>query len=70
MLARGQAFIAFVTLGVGTILGTKMSDLVYNSYTVDTVSNWQMIWFILAAMALVTALAFDLLFRSKAEDVK
>jgi hypothetical protein len=68
MRARGQAFVSFVTLGVGAILGTKLSDVVFNGNTADGVSDWRAIWLIPAAMAGVTAILFAMFFRQSAKQ--
>ncbi len=66
MRARGQAFISFVTLGVGAILGTRLSDVVINAHTAaDGTRDWATIWLMPAAMAGATAVIFALLFRQR-----
>jgi MFS family permease len=66
--ASAQGFIAFVTYGVGMVIGNMIAGKVVDMYKVGEVHNWQTIWLIPAAMAAVVAIAFLLTFREpKAE---
>jgi nucleoside transporter len=64
--ARAQSFLALVTLGIGTAVGSLFANSVYVANTVsETVHDWKTIWLIPAAMALATGLVFALTFREK-----
>ena len=67
--ASAQGFIAFITLGVGMLIGAKASGLVVEHYQLmdaaQTVTGhlWKQIWLIPAAMAAITVIIFTLLFK-------
>ena len=64
--ARAQSFLALVTLGIGTAIGSLFANAVYVSHTVSaTEHDWKGIWLIPAVMAVVTAAVFALFFREK-----
>jgi MFS family permease len=64
--ARAQSFLALVTLGVGTAIGSLFANAVYVANTAsETVHDWKAIWLIPAAMAAATAVVFALIFREK-----
>jgi len=68
--ANAQGFIAFVTLGVGMVVGNLINGLITGHYEAmdaagNTIHNWRMIWLIPAVMAAVVALLFTLLFKDK-----
>lgn len=65
--ATGQAFLAFVTLGVGTLLGNLAANAVFVANSPGGDSAWDVIWLIPAAFSATTAIAFLLLFRSSDE---
>jgi nucleoside transporter len=72
--ANAQGFIALVTYGAGMIIGSNLSGVIVDKFTVAGVGgaaathNWQTIWLIPGAMALAIVLLFALFFREKASD--
>jgi nucleoside transporter len=66
--ASAQGFIALITYGVGIGLGSVLSGIVVDAFTVDTVKQWATIWWIPCAFAAVVALFFALTFKDRAED--
>ncbi|MBN2130038.1 MAG: nucleoside permease [Sedimentisphaerales bacterium] len=68
--ANAQGFIAFVTLGVGMVIGNLINGWVTGHYEQTAIDgavthNWKAIWLIPAAMAAVVALLFAIFFREK-----
>ncbi|HUT24037.1 MAG TPA: nucleoside permease [Sumerlaeia bacterium] len=72
--ASAQGFIAFVTLGVGTVLGTRIAGAIVQGREILGVvegvekvvnHNWKGIWLIPAAMAAIVLVIFAILFREK-----
>ncbi|HRS72448.1 MAG TPA: nucleoside permease, partial [Anaerohalosphaeraceae bacterium] len=71
--ASAQGFLAFVTLGVGMIIGNLINGLVTRSCAVSTVIdgvqttsyNWRTIWLIPAVMALAVFVLFALTFSER-----
>jgi nucleoside transporter len=64
--ARAQSFLALITLGVGTALGSLLANAVYVANTNSPTSHdWQTIWLIPAGLAAVTAIVFALVFRER-----
>jgi len=67
--AQAQGFIFFVTFGLGLLVGNFISGqlIEYFSETVDTVRtyNWNSIWAVTSASALILLLAFVILFRKE-----
>ncbi|MEK6321066.1 MAG: nucleoside permease [Acidobacteriota bacterium] len=66
--ASAQGFIALITYGVGIGLGSLVSGLVVDAFTVNGVKDWQTIWYIPSAFAAVIALFFVMAFRDKVSD--
>ncbi len=63
--AAAQGFIAFVTLGVGSFIGSNLSGWVVDRFTVEGVVNWQSVWLVPAVMAVVVMVGFAILFNDK-----
>lgn len=69
--ANAQGFIALVTYGAGMIIGSNLSGMIVDNFTTPgvggaaAVHNWQSIWLIPGAMALVIVVLFALLFRER-----
>jgi hypothetical protein len=68
--AAAQGFIAFVTLGVGNLIGAWASGRVVEHYTTTSASgvvqhDWQAIWMVPAAGAFVVLLLFAVMFRPR-----
>jgi nucleoside transporter len=69
--ASAQGFIAFVTLGVGMVIGNLINGWVTEHYKIvemidgkeDISHNWVPIWIIPAIMAIAVAVGFALLFK-------
>ena len=64
--AAAQGFIAFVTLGVGQLLGSWLSGVVVQQHTATGTTNvhdWTAIWLVPAAGAFVILLVFAFLFK-------
>jgi nucleoside transporter len=67
--AAAQGLIAFVTLGVGMLIGSWLSGRVVDAFTVDATGGvarhaWDQIWMVPAAAAAVVLLLFAVFFRS------
>lgn len=72
MRASGQGLFMLMTNGLGATIGTLSAGAIINahcSWTADgyLLGDWQTCWFIFAGYALVVAVAFALLFRTKKE---
>ncbi len=70
-----QGLHAFVTLGIGMFVGTWLSGVVGQHYTMESsdgvvTHNWQMIWAIPAVLALVLSFLFVVLFREGVSAVE
>jgi nucleoside transporter len=62
--SRAQAFLALVTQGVGTVIGSNIAGSVYTAYTSSpTEHDWRAIWLVPAIVGFVAAVVFALLFR-------
>ena len=62
--AAAQGFIAFVTLGVGMFIGTWLSGVMVNRYTLaDGSHDWQQIWILPAVAAGIVLVLFALMFQ-------
>jgi len=53
-----QGLITFATYGIGMGIGSKLSGIVLDYYTVNDVKNWQAVWMVPAAIAGVVLLLF------------
>jgi nucleoside transporter len=64
--ARAQSFLALVTLGVGTVLGSNLANWIYVQNTVSASEHdWRVIWMIPAVLATIVCLLFAALFKSR-----
>ena len=63
--ASAQGLFMIMTNGFGAMIGAYGSGIIIDLYTTNGNSNWQSIWFIFAAYALVVGVAFALLFKYK-----
>jgi len=61
--AQAQGLIVLICFGVGMLAGTFFNVKLIDMYTVDKVTNWNMIWIIITAMTAVLLGAFYVLFR-------
>jgi hypothetical protein len=60
-----QGLITLATYGVGMGIGSKLSGIVLDYYTVDKVKDWQAVWMVPAAIAGVVLLLFIFFFNEK-----
>ena len=64
--ARAQGLFVLMTNGIGTIIGTLGSGLVVQYFTNQSgVRDWQTIWFVFTAYAVILAILFLIFFRAK-----
>ena len=63
--SSAQGLFMFMTNGVGAVIGSYGSGLVVDYFTTNKVRDWQSIWFVFAAYALVVAVLFALFFKYK-----
>ena len=63
--ARMQAFLAFITLGVGTLIGGEVSNIFFNLNTDDGATDWRAVWLAPAAMSAAVAVLFFSLFNEE-----
>jgi nucleoside transporter len=62
--AAAQGFLAFLTQGVGYLIGAYVSGAIVKSYTIPAGGHdWRHIWLVPATMAVVVLLVFAVLFR-------
>lgn len=57
-----QGLITFATYGIGMGIGSKLSGIVLDYYTVNEVKDWQSVWMVPAAIAGVVLLLFVFFF--------
>lgn len=63
--ARAQSFLALVTLGVGTVLGSNLANWIYVSNTISaTEHDWRTIWLVPAVLAALVCLLFAVWFKT------
>ncbi len=65
MRSSAQGLFMQMTNGFGAILGAYASGFIVDYYSKDGTRDWQTIWFIFAAYAVVITIAFALLFKYK-----
>ncbi|RUA06474.1 MAG: MFS transporter [Flavobacteriia bacterium] len=66
MRSSAQGLFMLMTNGIGAILGSYSSGFIVDHYTnTEGIKDWQKIWFIFAAYALVITLSFAILFKYK-----
>jgi nucleoside transporter len=61
--AAAQGFLAFLTQGVGYLIGAWVSGQVVQRYALPTGHDWKAIWLVPASGALIILLVFMFLFR-------
>lgn len=66
--ASAQGLFMIMTNGFGAFIGGIASGWVVDLFTVGGVRNWQSIWFVFAAYALVLAIIFPFVFRYRHEN--
>ncbi len=60
-----QGLITFATYGIGMGIGSKLSGIVLDYYTINDVKDWQAVWMVPAAIAGVVLLLFVFFFNEK-----
>ncbi|MFT7558548.1 MAG: nucleoside transporter [Flavobacteriales bacterium] len=66
---RAQSFLALVTLGIGTVLGSHLANWIYLSNAVSsTEHSWKIIWLVPSALAAIVAVLFAFTFSSKQDS--
>jgi nucleoside transporter len=60
-----QGLITFATYGIGMGIGSKLSGIVLDYYTVNDIKDWQSVWMVPAAIAGVVLLLFVFFFNEK-----
>ncbi|WP_368919024.1 nucleoside permease [Citrobacter sp. RHB21-C01] len=68
--ASAQGLFMTMVNGVGAWVGSILSGLAVDYFSVDGVKDWQTIWLVFAAYALVLAVIFALFFKYKHEPEK
>jgi nucleoside transporter len=67
--AAAQGFIAFVTLGVGMLIGSWVSGRVVDAYRLDPSGHvWNRIWLVPAAASAAVLLLFAVFFRASVSE--
>jgi nucleoside transporter len=60
-----QGLITFATYGIGMGIGSKLSGIVLDYYTVNDIKDWQSVWMVPAAIAGIVLLLFVFFFSEK-----
>ncbi|MCY7350845.1 MAG: MFS transporter [Cytophagaceae bacterium] len=63
--SQAQGLITLATYGIGMGIGSKLSGIVTDMYTVDGVRNWTSIWMVPAGIAAVVLVLFLLFFKDR-----
>jgi MFS family permease len=63
--AAAQGFIAFVTLGVGMLIGSWVSGRVVDAFRTDGAHAWTQVWLVPAAGAAAVLVLFAPFFRTR-----
>jgi nucleoside transporter len=63
--SQAQGLITLATYGIGMGIGSKLSGIVTDRYTIDGVKDWTSIWMVPAAIAAVVLVLFLLFFNDK-----
>jgi nucleoside transporter len=63
--SSAQGLITLATYGIGMGIGSKLSGIVLDYYTVDGVKNWTSVWLVPAGIAAVVLVLFLLFFRDE-----
>jgi len=61
--ASAQGLFMIMTNGFGALIGGVLSGRVVDYFTVDGVKNWQSIWFVFSAYAVLLGLVFPFVFK-------
>ena len=68
--AAAQGFIAFVTLGVGMLIGSWVSGRVVDAFRQGTGHAWHQVWLVPAGGAAAVLVLFALFFRSAPAETR
>ena len=68
--SSAQGLISLATYGIGMGIGSKLSGIVADMYTVDGVKNWASIWMVPAGIAAVVLVVFVLMFKDNSVKAK
>ena len=63
--ASAQGLFMLMTNGIGAMIGGYCSGFIVGKFTVNNITDWQTVWFIFAAYALVIGVVFPLVFKYK-----
>ncbi|TNE64787.1 MAG: MFS transporter [Alphaproteobacteria bacterium] len=66
--SSAQGFITLLTYGVGLAVGSVLSGMVVEHYTVEGVRDWGSIWWVPCLIAAAVALLFALVFNDKGAE--
>jgi nucleoside transporter len=61
--SQAQGLITLATYGIGMGIGSKLSGIVTDTYTVEGVKNWTSIWMVPAGIAAAVLVLFLLIFK-------
>lgn len=62
--SRAQSFLALITLGVGSVIGSNLANWIYISNTISASEhNWRVIWLVPAVLSVLVAGLFALKFK-------
>ncbi|MDZ8120051.1 nucleoside permease [Pontiella agarivorans] len=61
--AQAQGFIAFITYGVGMVIGANLSGEAVKYFTVEEIINWRAVWLFPAILSGVILLLFAAVFK-------
>ncbi len=67
--SQAQGLITLATYGVGMLIGSKLSGIVTDMYTVNGVKNWLQIWMVPAYIAIGVLVIFLVTFRDSKAPV-
>jgi nucleoside transporter len=61
--AQAQGLLALIQYGIGMLVGTFFNVMLIDMYTVDKVTNWNMVWVVITVMMAVLLVAYYALFH-------
>ena len=61
--AQAQGFIAFITYGLGMVIGSNLAGFVVNRFTTEEAIAWKQAWLVPAALAFAILLLFAFFFK-------
>ncbi len=60
--SQAQGIITMATYGIGMFIGTLLSGIVKDHYTIDAIVNWRSVWMVPAGIAVAVLVLFTLFF--------